>query len=226
MRLDKFQYDDFRLIADLGPDRLHAVVERLRQLEVVPARPDKLHEAAVEALGDRQDAAEAIVREALMVYGWIRQNGLDALESQEFLSEAIKANCPDAEFERWQTVEEPFAELVALPILRLVAVATDLSYEYTNLWAGVRIITDIRPIFSQDATDIDGAVVSHSFRLRFENMDGRHELNIAMDESDIKELAKQCDRALRKAHTARTLMADRANVPTLIAGGSVDDEIA
>lgn len=222
MRLDKFQRDDFRVIADLGPDSLQAVVERLRQLELVPVRPDKLHEAAAAALGDSHAAAEAIIREALMIYGWIRRSELDISEANELLTEAIQANSTDEEFERWESVEELFAELLALPILRLVAIATDLSYEYTNLWAGARIITDIRPIFSHDATDVDGAVVSHSFRLRFESMDGRHELNIAMDESDIRELARQCDRALRKAHTARTLMADRAKVPTLIAGEHVD----
>jgi hypothetical protein len=73
-------------------------------------------------------------------------------------------------------------------------------------------------VFSRDAAKIEGAVVSSTLYLRFENIEGGRELSIAMDESDVKELMKQCERALRKASTARNLMDSVAKVPTIITG--------
>ena len=220
IKLEEYQVDDFQVIRDLGPGLLEAVVQRLRELDAVPTRPDKLADTIAETLREKKNAAESIIREALMVYGWIRQGNLNVAEVQEGIRDAINTDSgwSDQDIAKWQSVEEAFGELLSLPILRLAASAIDLSYEYTNLWGGARILTDIRPIFNDEATSVDGAVVSHTFRLRFESLHGRHELNIAMDESDIHELAYQCDRALRKAHIARDLMRDRAKVPTVISG--------
>jgi hypothetical protein len=220
--LQESQREDFQVVRDLGPETLQRVVGRLRQLEPAPVRPDQLGHAIAEVLGGNTDAAESVVRQALMIYGWIRPGGLQVAEVQEGIRDALKAdfNWTDQEIEKWQRIEPALGDLLSLPILRLVASSIDLSYEYANLWRGARILTDIRPIFNEEATAIDGAVVSHTFRLLFEGLDGRHELNVAMDESDIKKLAEQCDRALRKGQTARALMRDNAKVPTMISGES------
>lgn len=60
------------------------------------------------------------------------------------------------------------------------------------------------------------------FGLRYDSIDGNHQLSIAMDELDVRELAKECERALRKATTARHLMKDKVNVPTIISGEQED----
>lgn len=222
IKLDHSQLENFRLICDLGPEPLHAAVERLRELNPVLLRPNKLISAMAEALGENQQAAEPIVREALMAFGWTKQGGLQVADVQGGIRESLKAELPVQYIEKWERVEGPFGELLSLPILRLVANALDLCYEYTHLWRDARILTDIRPIFSDDAAKIDGAVVSHTFRLRFEDVQGSHELNIAMDETEILDLAEQCERAWRKAQVARDLMNDVANIPTIIAGEPED----
>ena len=157
-------------------------------------RPDRLFDAVSTALNGNEIGANSIVREGLFVSGWLRQ-GETIAEVQDAIREALKASWTDQNVEKWKTLEQPLAELLALPALRLVASTIDLSYEYTNLWRGARILTDIRPIFNEEVTAVDGAVVSHTFRLRFDAVDGHHELSIAMDEADIKILAKQCERA-------------------------------
>ena len=100
----------------------------------------------------------------------------------------------------------------------------DLMYEYENLLQSARVVTDIRPVFSQDATWIEGSVVSHTLRLRYDSTEGDHSISIAVDESDIRELERQCRRALLKAQTARTLMVEQAKVPTVISGDGSNAE--
>jgi hypothetical protein len=155
-----------------------------------------------------------------MIHGFIRQGGLTVEETLEGLRHTLKGDFSwtDADIENWQPVAPIFGELFSLPIVHLVASSIDLSYEYSNLWQGARILTDVRPIFSKDATSIEGAVVSHTLRLYFVSSDGRHELHVAMDESDVQALVEQCERAIQKARTARDLMTDKAKVPTLISG--------
>jgi hypothetical protein len=224
LTIERYQLDDFRVIAGINPESLKRAVDRLRQLDPAPIRVDKLADMLADDLGDNQTAG-AVLREAILVYGSIRQSGLNVGEVQERLREALSADpeWSEASGVNWRAVDAQFCEFLSLPIVRLAASALDLSSEHAHLWRGARILTDIRPIFNADATDIDGAVVSHTFRLRLETSSTRQELSVAMDESDIRELARQCERALRKAQTARDLMNDRAQIPTMIAGKRDDD---
>ncbi len=224
LQLDESQLDDFKLILELKSESLRAVVDRLRQIDLAPVSPDKLFQAAVEVLGNREDVADSLVRQALTLCGWMRQAGVAVAEVPESLRDSLTAALQwgKQDLDKWGQIEPGLIEMLSLPILRLASSAIDLSFEYTNLWMEARILTDIRPVFTEDATEIEGAVVSHAFRLRYSSMEGPHELNIAMDEGDIIQLIEQCDRAIRKARTARALMSDRAHVPTAISG-EVDD---
>lgn len=224
IRLDPHQLEDLKVILELGPEKLRDVVERVRRLKSAPISPDKLFGAVADVLGERKDAAESLVREALTLYRWIRQGGCTVQQLFEGIRDNIQADSDwtKGQLEKWGNVEAHFGEFLSLPIIRLVASAIDLSYEYANLFLGARILTDIRPIFDNDAAAIEGAVVSYTLRLRFGSSEGHHELNIAMDHSDIKDLAVQCDRAIRKAKTARDLMQDAARIPTVISGGGDD----
>src|SRR5262249_55776961 len=111
------------------------------------------------------------------------------------------------------TNEQPFGSVDSGSAVRLVSITLDLMFEHENLLQGAHVVTDIRPLFSEDATRVEGSVVSHTLRLRYVSTEGDHTISIAMDESDIHELARQCKRALLKAQTARSLMMDKAEVP-------------
>jgi hypothetical protein len=175
-------------------------------------------------LADRKGAADSVVRQALSLHGLVRQGRRSLPDVLEGIRSGIEADSgwTDEEKEKWQAVEPQFRELVASPAVRLVTTAIDLSYEYANLLRRARILTDIRPLYNNDATEIEGAVVSHTLRLRYDSIDGNHQLSIAMDELDVRELVKECERALRKATTARHLMKDKVNVPTIISGEQED----
>ena len=119
-------------------------------------------------------------------------------------------------------IREPFKDLLSLDNVKIVAKALDLHYDYANLFQSARVVTDIRPLFDDDGTKIKAAVVSFTLRLYFDNREGDHSLSLALDEADVQELMKQCERALVKAKTAKSLM-ERNRMPILVAGDDSDD---
>jgi hypothetical protein len=185
-------------------------------------RPKELHREIAQILGtDRSDVANRVIRPLIALQAIIRQRRLQPDEAVEAVRLALLASSPrwePAELDRWTQVEPAFKDLLASPAVRQVSIALDLMYEHENLLQSARVVTDIRPVFSEDAGCIDGSVVSHTLRLRYDSTEGDHSISIAMDEADIRELERQCKRALLKAQTARILMTDKANVPTVIAG--------
>ncbi len=216
------QIRDLELIRDLGSDLLNNVVSAVSQLKVAPLKPNELLPHIVEVIPNNAHAAESIMRQCVSLNGLMRQIGLSQQEIVDGIRFGVRSDSDwsEEEFTKWAEVEQPFLNLLCLDAFRVVAKAIDLAYEYANLYRKARILTDIRPLFSEDAEAIDGAVVSYTFRIRYDSVDGDHELSIAMDDADVRELRESCDRAIQKASTARSLMNDKLQVSTIITGRS------
>lgn len=86
--------------------------------------------------------------------------------------------------------------------------AQKLTFTHQNLILGQEIITDMRPVFSQDGNRILEAVVTHSLVLQHMESNVRKETHFTMDAGDVAQLRRLCDRAERKAATLETAMAD------------------
>ena len=98
----------------------------------------------------------------------------------------------------------------------------ELSYEHPNIYQNGRILTDLRPLFSDNADEIEAAVVTHTLRLQFDSLQGRHEICIVLDDTDVRDLAVQCQRAVAKGLTVQKLMSTKAGIPTIVSGGEND----
>jgi len=225
LQLAKHQIRDLEIIRDLDSDLLRSATSRLDDLPAPPLQPDALFSAVKDAFGGDKDAAESVMRQCLSLNGLMRQSGIGPEAVIGAVREAIQRHSgwEPEELEKWELTEPVFRELLCLGAFRVAAKVIELSYEYANLYRKGRILTDIRPLFSNDASKIEAAVVSFTFRLRYDSLDASHELSIAMDDADVRELARQCDRALKKAGTARSCMESTAGIPTVITGATDDD---
>jgi hypothetical protein len=183
-------------------------------------QPKDLRSEFSAVIGD-PEVAGRIVRALLIFESIVRQRGVTSDEILEGVRHGIEASeerWNETELERWRALEPIVRDLLKMPAIRLVSNSLNLSYEYQNILEATRIITDIRPVFNVEANGIEGAVISHTLRIRYDNTEGNHSLSIAMDINDIRKLEAQCQRALKKAETAQALMRDRTHIPTIIAG--------
>jgi hypothetical protein len=223
LRATKHQLADLKRLVEVGPDRLSSVHAKVAGLAKLTLRPRELLDEVGEILG--QADAEPLVRQLLSIQGIVRQSGLPVQEVISGVRAAIEEQSLDNAFNvcEWLKIERILSSLVELKCVRLAATALELAYDYANLLKRTKILTDIRPLYNESGDAIEAAVVSYTLRLKYDSADGDHELSIALDEADIKSLMRQCERAVKKAATARNLMVEMCNLSVSIPG-EVDDD--
>ena len=121
----------------------------------------------------------------------------------------------DEENEQIQQSARVLQRLSGLPAFRTTSKAIELLYDCDNLLQRTRIMTDVRPIFAEDPSQIDGAVVSHTLRIRYDSAGNDREMSLALDDRDLRKLIADCERALAKAEAARTKMCRPCDTPTM-----------
>ena len=90
--------------------------------------------------------------------------------------------------------------------LRLTSKALEVLTEEEHVFYSARIITDIRPIFSEDATTITASVVVHNLRIHFGKDSAHKNFYVALDTSDIAKLRDVLDRADAKSVALQGLL--------------------
>jgi hypothetical protein len=218
LRATKDQLEDLKRLAELGPGKLEEICAEIARLATPTQRPQDLLASVGKVLA--QGDAERVVRQLLSIQGIVRQSGLDVSEVLSGIRSAIERQGREVGFDdgSWQSIEDKLKALVELKSVRLTATAIELAYDYANLLKRSKVLTDIRPLYDESGDAIEGAVVSYTLRLRYDSADGEHELSIALDEADIKSLIGQCERALKKAASARALMSDKCKISVTVSG--------
>lgn len=159
LRLHSGQLADLAEIRDTSPDLLITIAERFTNIHPHPMRAGELHHEISQVLGDRPNAANRILRTLLALQPILRHRRLTADELITVIRQCLEVSEPRweaAELERWRAVERSFKLLLLAPMVRLVSATLDLMCEYQNLLQSTRIITDIRPVFSEEANPLEG----------------------------------------------------------------------
>lgn len=218
IRLQKQNLADLHSIREIGNAGLRNVVEELKKSSVAPVQPHELQGAISHALESNLANADVLLRQLLSLHGMRRQLDLTVDEVFAGLSSGLQeSDWTEADFKKWESVAGTFKELFELPIIRLSAKALDLSYQHSHLFQRAQIITDVRPLFNNDASEVQGTIISHKLLIRFDDIEGEHLLSFAVDERDIESLIRQCERALTKSVTVKTHL-DKAGLKTLVPG--------
>lgn len=207
---------DLRLIGQISPEQLASVRDSLSAATDRIERPERLVVIASEQI--ELDVAEAIIRQLLHLQNAARRTGYAVEELTEMQAGQLGSSYSD-DSEELRTILAGLAilnELSYVPAIARTAKAIELSYDSDNLLQRTRILTDIRPLFTDDAQSVDGAIVAHTLRLRYDSAGVDRELSLALDNSDLRRLIEDCERALLKEQTAQNKLCKPANVPSMI----------
>ncbi len=221
IRIPTSQVPDLERILGLKKDALQRLRARLDSLKPLPLKFVELQTVFDAALESIEEEGSALVRLLLTWNQLARHREMSPNSIVDALREAVGAipKIGSRLQESWIEIEPEIQKLVESSPIRALAKAIDLSYDHANLFQGARIITDIRPIFndSDDQMEIDGAVISYTLRLHYDNRECEHSLSIALDEVDIRVLQQQCERAIKKAEMSKAVM-QKTETPTIISG--------
>ena len=222
IRIPEQHLNELAAIRDIGSLRLSNLASRFNRLDPLPLRIAELRSISMDELKDRKQT-DALVK-TLITF-----NHLSREVTPEDLLKQIKLRLTDEsdwgieEINNWEKIEGPLFELLTSDAVTTVAKASELAYDYANLFQTAKIITDVRPIFidRHQELEISGSVIGYTLRLYYDNRSGNHSLSIAMDDSDLRLLLEQCQRALTKSQKTKEIF-DCEDHPSIIAGADHD----
>jgi hypothetical protein len=209
------------VIRDLGPECLQSINDKISAVSPSPIKPAELRTALLDVLPDSPEKVEIILEQLLSLYTLQRQSGINASEVVEGLTNGIESaenQWSESEFAKWKDIQPQLKSLFDIQNIMSVAKSLDLAYDYSKLLQSVKILTDIRPVYNVDATEIQGSVISFTLRIRYDSREGNKNISITLDESDVRNLIKASKRALKKAETAKRFITERSNTNAFICG--------
>ena len=204
------QLSDFEAISRIPEGTLTGLVEKLSAnpgAEMLS--PNWLYRTCDVVVGHKQQAS-SLGRQLLALAGIVRRLQL----SEEVVVDSLKANSD----EKFQPSAE-FIQLLRTPLVQMISKVIDLSYDHANLVRGMRVLTDVRPVFSEKADGVGAAVVSHTLRVFYTTISGEEEVSLALDQRDLASLRDECTRALNKAKTCQK---EFSKIPIVVPGEEND----
>ncbi|MDR3402512.1 MAG: hypothetical protein P4L99_08440 [Chthoniobacter sp.] len=218
IRLTKPQVTDLNALREADLAVWAAVVEQVEALPPHPMLPEGLSE--VLKVAAPRDFVDTLLRQTLSLIGMTLQIKVTTDEVFDALRTSLRGApnlWDDAALAEWAKREPLFRRVLGAAAVVGTAKALDLSYDHAQLLKRARILTDIRPIFDREATTIQGAVISHTLRLRYDDLDGEHSISLALDRSDVESLAEECKRALTKCEVALQFV-KKTGLPPIVPG--------
>ena len=145
-----------------------------------------------------------------MEYGRI---GLD-MTAKEFMDDLVNTAVsePDAEFKLTEAQTELLRKrsvcvLEVTPSLNITAKAFGIFSDHGKTFSSVKVISDIRPIFTDDANKVQAAAIVHSLVITYVDEGDYMEFHVALDTNDIAVVRKALDRADIKAGQLKSVIA-------------------
>ena len=93
--------------------------------------------------------------------------------------------------------------------LMISAKTASLAYDRPCVLHHARILSDVRPVFGEDARTIHEMVVTHTLKVEFTDGRGYSEMHFALDASDVAKLRQECERADIKAQSIVDALKDK-----------------
>jgi hypothetical protein len=199
-------YEDLAAVAQHS-DELAAVSKVVARLHVTADVASVVPHIAKELSTTEPDARSILY--GLLNLHYLRADlDVTGKELIEILTKNLERGAPEAwkdqNLETWHRgVSAMVASLAPNDALAILQKARQLEYTHQNVLRRARILTDVRPVFDDDADRVLNGIISHVLVLEY--VEGRQvkRLHLALDTNDVSDLKKQCERAEVKEATAK-----------------------
>jgi hypothetical protein len=154
---------------------------------------------------------EDIITVIVSLYGVIERTGLS---KEKLAADVVSfiADQPGFNVDNRDLLTNFLIEILSQDALTIVAKASDVIVQHENPLRSVRILTDLRPIFSTgENPKIAAGMIVHNLQLSVGLSEEPRSFFVALDTNDIRKLKKEIDRALRKESEIKDL-ANSANI--------------
>lgn len=163
--------------------------------------------AAKVATADDEDI-QAVLRPAFALYPIKERAGLSSNELSKAVTESETIFAAAVQFP--PDAKEKLRTRLELLLgfdksLGISAKALDVMTEHDRIFCKARILSDIRPVFS-DQLESAAAMIIHTLQIGFHQNGEHHECYFALDTDDIQKLKNIIDRAERKTNALQSIL--------------------
>ena len=185
------------ILARLPDGETQALQDDLRRREPILIRGDVAPFLQPGTPGVSPSDLESVIT-ALLGAGTARARS--AVGTERFAGDVAQSRDLDLSETERGVLATRLQQLLDTPALATTAKGLDLQTEYERTFHSARVVTDIRPLFT-DATPPQAyaAAIDHTLKIQYHGIDGLGEIYLALDEQDLKELQAALDRARGKA---------------------------
>lgn len=214
---------NLKRICNLDLASLFTLSKKLNEFPSSVLYKKELNSIFVEEIHD-SELANLLLHTIIGFASAARDKNLTADETIQLVKVSLEgAGWDKADLSKWNKISEAMkAILSSKPICNVVKVI-DLTYDYEKLYERARVLTDIRPIFDDERSEISGALIAQSLSLHYFNDSGQHSITLALDEKDVISLMDSCEMALRKAQEIKKMFDTKVGIKTIIVGGSENE---
>jgi hypothetical protein len=132
------------------------------------------------------------------------------------LSEFVDDILESVETPNSQNLKTRLTDLLEVKSIALGVKASEVQHSYSSVFVSARMLSDIRPIFTEEPERPLGSVIVHNLKITFQQDSEPREFFVALDDHDISVLQRVLNRAEVKAKTLRALLqsTELADIPT------------
>lgn len=125
--------------------------------------------------------------------------------------DAAERGLLDGSSEHFEEFSRRLTSLLEIRSVELTAKAAMLNTQHENIFADVRIMTELRPIFSDEGGRfiIEGSIMTHQVEVEFHADAGHKSQFFTLDSEDIRRLHEAVERALKKEAALQDYVKDR-----------------
>jgi NhaP-type Na+/H+ and K+/H+ antiporter len=200
------------MILELGEPQFNALVSALSKTKPTLLRGQFSKEISNKVKNLQADELHEILRVLYVLYSMKQRAEISAQE----LAEDVSKSCVESSSDKIQFPKEKAKALIArlkqlLSFEKTVAVTTkafDVMTEHKYIFCSARIMSDIRPVFTNHPESASAAVIIHNLQIGFhEGGTKEHkEFYVALDTDDIQALKEVINRAERKTIALQTII--------------------
>ncbi|HEY7404999.1 MAG TPA: hypothetical protein VIB39_15850 [Candidatus Angelobacter sp.] len=196
LKIPQEQLPTLERIRTISSNSLQAFISALQKSpEDVPAIPELT-----------QDEAERLKNAVTELYSVRSYFDVDV---PAFVADVADALQEQLHVNRLDDFKDRLAALLTIDSINLSVKAMSLKAEYERTFCSARILTDIRPIYSNDISGPPpAAMIVHTLRISYHDDSSRvNEIYVALDNDDVSALREILDRAELKAKSLEKFLA-------------------
>jgi len=211
LRLSSKAEEGLRALTSLREDELRDVAAALTELLPVKlAVQDDIADVISAARPDDNDAQVELLSSA--VFGLHFMRAAEQRSKDEWAADIAQTLSEGGEEPQIAALRAKLTIILAVPTLQAAAKAWSLLDDHDKVYAGCKVITDIRPIFGDEiGAPLLGSLICHTLKLTTRTNDTAESSFVVCDNEDIQALIKNLQRALDKSAFLRRLIREHPN---------------